>query len=330
MKKVLVIGGGSIGERHTRCFQKTGRAEVILCEPGAEVRQRVATTYGLARSHADLQEALQQPYDAAVICAPSHLHIGIASQLIDQRIPTLIEKPLSVAMDGVAELMQQVQTTGVKVAVGYVHRCNPALTAMREALISGRYGPPVQVFVATGQHFPFYRPAYRQIYYTSHAHGGGAIQDSLTHMMNASEWLVGPVTKLVADADHCVLEGVTVEDTVHVITRHGQIMGSFSLNQHQPVDETSVTIVCQRGMVRTELHNRRWMSSSEPGGSWNIEQTYQYERDDLFIWQANMFLDFLEDKSPPCCPLAEGLQTLRVNHAILESVNTGRWVQVPQ
>ena len=35
---VLVIGGGSIGERHLRCFQTTGRADVSLCEINDEVR----------------------------------------------------------------------------------------------------------------------------------------------------------------------------------------------------------------------------------------------------------------------------------------------------
>ncbi len=41
--------------------------------------------------------------------------------------------------------------------------------------------------------------------------GGGAIQDAITHTMNAAEWLVGPIDSLVADARHCVLEGVDVE-----------------------------------------------------------------------------------------------------------------------
>ncbi|MDA0660174.1 MAG: Gfo/Idh/MocA family oxidoreductase [Planctomycetota bacterium] len=327
-KTILVIGGGSIGERHTRCFQKTGRANLLLCEPNPDVRQRVATTYGLAHAFASLDEALQHPIDMAAICAPSQLHVAMTARLVEQKIAVLVEKPLSVSMEGVDALLAQVESARVPVAVGYVHRCNPALMAMKAAIDSGRFGRPVELFVTSGQHFPFYRPAYREVYYTSRATGGGAIHDSLTHMVNAGEWLVGPITKVVGDADHCVLEGVEVEDTVHVIARHGSVLGSFVLNQHQAVDETAFSVVCERGIVRTELHNRRWMSCTEPGSAWNVEQTYDYARDDLFFNQANRFLDFADGKAPAPCPLVEGRQTLRVNLAILESVESQRWVEL--
>ncbi len=43
--RVLVIGAGSIGQRHVRCFQKTGRAQVSICEINATLRSRVAEEY---------------------------------------------------------------------------------------------------------------------------------------------------------------------------------------------------------------------------------------------------------------------------------------------
>ena len=39
--RVLIVGVGSIGERHLRCFQATGRAEVSFVEINDELRQRV-------------------------------------------------------------------------------------------------------------------------------------------------------------------------------------------------------------------------------------------------------------------------------------------------
>jgi len=40
--RILVIGVGSIGERHVRCLLSTGRARVGICEPNEPLRQRVA------------------------------------------------------------------------------------------------------------------------------------------------------------------------------------------------------------------------------------------------------------------------------------------------
>ena len=43
--RLLVVGLGSIGERHLRCFAATGRACVSLCELNAELRLAIAERY---------------------------------------------------------------------------------------------------------------------------------------------------------------------------------------------------------------------------------------------------------------------------------------------
>jgi predicted dehydrogenase len=328
MKNILVIGGGSIGERHVRCFQKTGRADVVLCETNDELRQRITDSYALQKSFASLADALDGDFDGAVICTPAPLHVPLARQLVDCGIATLIEKPLSISVDGLSDLQAAVNAHQTPVSVAYVMRQHPALVEMKRAVDTEAFGRPVQIVYMGGQHFPFYRPAYREIYYTKHESGGGAIQDALTHVMNAAEWIVGPITRLVADAAHCVLEGVDVEDTVNVITRHAAVLGSFSMNQHQPVNESRLTVVCERGAVRFEGHRHRWLSSSEPDGPWHVEQEFGFERDDLFVRQANTFLDQIAGEAPPACTLDESLQSLKVSLAALESVRTEKWIRI--
>lgn len=333
MKQILVIGGGSIGERHVRCFQRTGRANVALCELSNEVRQRVGRQYELQRCFEKFEDVPLLDFDAAVICTPAHLHIPMAMQLAKAGVGILIEKPLSISLDGVAELESLVAAEQLPVSVAYVTRHHPALQAMKQAIDERRFGKPVQIVANGGQYFPFYRPAYRDTYYTRHETGGGAIQDAITHTMNAAAWLVGPIDRLVADAQHCVLEGVDVEDTVHMLTRHAtvqgrNVLGSFSLNQHQSVNESAVTVICEHGIARMESHHCRWMSGSEPNADWIVESEYKIERDDLFVRQASAFLEQLDGTAEPACALAEGLQTLKVNLAALESVRTGKWIKI--
>jgi len=209
--------------------------------------------------------------------------------------------------------------------VGFVYRAHPTLSAMREALRSGRFGEPVQIVAECGQNLPFHRPAYRDTYYKDRATGGGAVQDALTHIINLGEWLVGPIDRLVADFDDLVIEGVNVEDTVHVITRHGRVMGCFSLNQHQAPNATTITVNCRRGTARFGLHENRWRWMTEPDGPWHEEAFGPLERDTLFTLQADAFLDAVNRLRPPLCTLADAAQTLRVNLAILASVAEGGW-----
>ena len=190
--RILVVGAGSIGERHARCFQRTKRAEVAICEPREEIRRRVSEEYHLAAAYEQLDDAIEYPFAAAVLCVPAHLHIPFAMRFVERGIPLLIEKPLSNSDEGVDALIRASKSRGVPVSVAYVHRANPALQAMKTAIDSGRFGDIVQVTVQSGQHFPFYRPAYREIYYRDRAMGGGAIQDALTHWSTRPSGLLAP------------------------------------------------------------------------------------------------------------------------------------------
>ena len=322
---VLVVGVGSIGERHLRCFQRTGRVRLAICEIHDALRDRIARHYGIAHAYGDFDTALGHPYDAAVIATPAHLHIPMATRLAEAGTHLLIEKPLSTGLDGLDALQRALSGRNLRVAVAYVLRHHPALRAMHEALRRGRLGRPVEVVAVGGQHFPTYRPAYREIYYRDRATGGGAIQDALTHMMNAGQWLVGPVDRVVADAAHQVLEGVDVEDTVHVLARHGEVLASYSLNQHQAPNELAITVACTEGTCRFELHRQRWAWMTAPDTPWQEESFSELERDDLFLAQANAFLDAIEGKAEPACSLEEAIQTLRTNLAVLASVEQGSW-----
>ena len=322
---MVIVGAGSIGERHLRCFLATGRVEVSVCEVNPALRAAMAERYQVKHTFEAYDAALASQPDAVVICTPAHLHIALAAQAVRQGAHVLIEKPLSATLDGVVELQQEVARRRVISAVAYVYRAHPALAAMRVAIQSGRFGQAVQIVVVAGQNFPFYRPAYRETYYRDRKTGGGAVQDALTHFINAAEWLVGPTECLVADVGHLLLEGVTVEDTVHVLTRHGTVMGCFSLNQHQAPPETTITVICQRGTTRFEYHDCRWRWSAKPGGEWHDEPASPLERDTLFIRQAEAFLGAMDGGNQPLCSLAEAVQTLRVNLAILASAEMREW-----
>lgn len=328
-QRVLIVGVGSIGERHVRCFAATGRADVAICEVHESLRNAVAERYHVGDAFASLEVALSgRPVDAVVVATPAHLHVPIALACVRAGCHVLIEKPLSTSMQDVDVLVRELKERGRVGAVAYVYRAHPALAAMRDAIATGRFGEPVQLVASCGQAFPFYRPAFRETYYKDRTTGGGAVQDALTHVMNAAEWLIGSPDRLVADVDRLVLDGVTVEDTVHVLSRHGKRMGCFSLNQHQAPNEVTITVVCEKGTARFEYHANRWRWQSSPDGGWRGDGFPALERDTLFVRQAERFLDAVEGRGEPLCTVAEGARTLEANLAILRSARARAWENV--
>ncbi len=324
-KKVLVVGVGSIGERHIRCFQKTGRAQLSLCELNPELRRRISSEYGVESVYDNLDSALADSPDAAVIATPAQLHIALATQVVEAGVNVLIEKPLCTCTEGVEALIDKIRDKELVGAVAYVLRSHSVFVEAREAIRSGRFGEPVEIVAEIGQHFPTYRPAYREVYFKDRATGGGAVQDALTHGLNMGEWIAGPVDRLVADFDHKILDGVEVEDTVHLLTRQGNVMGSYALNLYQAKNQLSIKVVCTDGQVVIDPLNNRWRWAKKIEEPWHDETLEPLERDDIFIAQANTFLDMLEGKHSGWNSIADGLQTLRCNLAILKSVEDGCW-----
>jgi predicted dehydrogenase len=340
--RILVVGVGSIGERHARCFLQasatlragtspssdSANVALSLCDSRHDLLESMKQRYSVGFACTDFKVALASKPDAVVICTPAHLHIPMAIQAIEAGAHVLIEKPLSTSFDGVDRLLQLVESSRKVAAVAYVYRAHPALQVMRSWIQAGRFGRPLTIIAQSGQHFPLYRPAYREIYYRDRATGGGAVQDAMTHLLNAGEWLVGPVTSLASDLDHQSLEGVTVEDTVHVLSRQGNVMGCYSLNQHQAPNETSITVVCEKGTARFDFHHHRWRWITQPGSDWHEEPAATIDRDTLFIAQAQSFLNSIENETLPLCTLTEAAQSLAVNRTILTAAVTKRWETV--
>ena len=331
MHTILVIGCGSIGERHLRCFQSTGRAQVTACEANPTLLQKIAETYRVA-AVGDWEQALATgKFDAVVICTPAHLHVPMALRALEHRRHLLIEKPLSQSTDRLRELMRARDASERQVAVAYVLQVYPLLLQARAFLQRGELGPVRHVTATSGQYFPGGRPAhtvhYSKTYYRDRKTGGGAIQDALTHTANWIESVIGPTDSVLCDCAHQVLPEVTVEDTVNLSARHGDVLVNYTLNQFQAPNESTLQFNTARGSVKIEFHHRRWGVFKLGDTAWDWHEVPPADRDGPFIAQANAFLDQIEGQPSRLCSLDAGLQTLRFNLAALASAESGARVR---
>jgi len=326
MHSILVIGCGSIGERHLRCFQLTKRANVAACDANPELLQRMAEVYHVA-THRDGVAAMAGAFDAVVICTPAHLHVALATQALHLGRHVLVEKPLSQSYQGVAELIAARDRSGRQASVAYVLHVYPLLCAARDFLRTGELGPVRHVTSTSGQYFPGGRPAhavhYSKTYYRDRRTGGGAIQDALTHTVNWVESVIGPTDSVLCDCGHQALPDVTVEDTVNVSTRHGDILANYTLNQFQAPNESTIQFNTAKGSVKIEFHRRRWGIFRLGDADWTWHEVPPAERDTPFIAQAHRFLDQIEGKPSTLCTLEAAAQTLRFNLAALASADAG-------
>jgi len=315
-----------------RCFLRTGRTTVTICDTNHALLDHLTQLYPVT-AVADWQAAIHDgDMTAAVICTPAQLHIPIAKHLLETGIHTLIEKPLSCSLQNVDALIQSRDRSGRQAAVAYVYHTFPFLRQSSEFLRRGTLGPVKQVTMTSGQHFPSGRTSdavhYAETYYRDRNTGGGAIQDALTHSANWVESIVGPTDSVLCDCAHQVLERVTVEDTVHVSSRHGDVLVNYTLNQFQAPNETTIQFNTARGSVKIEIHRQRWGTFRFGDSDWNWQHAPTEGRDTHFTTQAHAFLDQIEGKSPALCSIEEAAQTLRFNLAALTAASTGNRVHL--
>jgi predicted dehydrogenase len=327
MHSILVIGSGSIGERHLRCFINTGRARATACDTDPALLQTIAKTYQVPVT-TDWEAAVASgQFNAAVICTPAQFHIPMATQILQRGMDVLIEKPLSQSLAGVSELIKLRDVSHRQAAVAYVLHVYPLLAQAREFLQSGELGPVLHATSTSGQYFPGGRPAhavhYSKTYYRDRRTGGGAIQDALTHTANWMESVLGPTDSVLCDCAHQALPEVTVEDTINLSARNGRTLVNYTLNQFQAPNESTLQFNTAKGSVKIELHNRRWGWFRLGDQDWTWHVIPVADRDAPFINQANRFLDLIEGKPAQMCTLEAALHTLRFNLSAIASAESG-------
>ena len=315
---ILIVGGGSIGERHLRSFQQI-RCDVALCDTNDQRRTQIAERYQVQHSFESLEVATRETWTGIVICTPAHMHAEHATRAAKATKALLIEKPLCTRLSDAEQL--QSSLLGITAQVGYVLRHHPAVQYVRGRLAAGDIGALHQIAVTAGQHFPTFRPAYRDIYYAKHETGGGAVQDAATHLFDLIQYLAGPLGWVFCDYAHQELAGVEVEDTVHMLGRAdgGKVLVSLALNQFIAPNETHVQLNGARGSLAIRFHEQCAGLYRLGDADWHWTEPLIKDRDDLFRAQAKSFLAAIRGEGPPVCSLEDGIRALKINLAALRS-----------
>ena len=144
--RVIVFGYGRMGKNHVRNlrlnprFQLVGIVDPLLGTQGVKNIDGVPCFGGIK----DLPIT-----DCAVVATPTSRHYEVARQLLDLRIPLLVEKPLCASSQEAEALCAQAESLGVPLFVGQIERFNPAIRKLQEIVSHGWLGDPI--------HFSFTR-----------------------------------------------------------------------------------------------------------------------------------------------------------------------------
>ena len=178
-KTCLVIGQGSIGQRHARILSDMNH-EVIAVSKHANPALYPYTIYS------DSSQALQEnSVDYAVIASATDRHLADIESLVKFGFSgiVLVEKPLLIRFQDLFP------THFSEIYAAYNLRFHPLLQKLHRQLQGQEV---LSAHIYGGQYLPDWRPDrdYRQCYSASKTRGGGVLRD-LSHELDLINWLFG-------------------------------------------------------------------------------------------------------------------------------------------
>lgn len=186
MKRILVVGGGLIGNRHIDAVLAHPDCELAgLADPDMSLRKDVPCFASMA--DVDL------PVDAVIIATPTHMHADHGIEAAKRGWHMLIEKPVTETLEQARALVAAVKEADVLTLVGHHRRYHGQVTHLRDLLETGALGTPITATMIWAMRKP---DAYFQDNWRS-THGS-PVMINLVHDIDLLRYLFGEVDEILA------------------------------------------------------------------------------------------------------------------------------------
>ena len=301
--KALVIGYGSIGQRHAR----------LLTELGCQVAVVSRRSIDFAPCYSDLTRALAdwQP-EYVVVAGRTSEHHRVIEFLAKHgfRGRVLVEKPL---FDHPTSLPHHSFSL---VAVAYNLRCHPLLTKLKYLLDDSAQLVTANIYA--GSYLPDWRPGtdYRQSYSAKRDQGGGVLRD-LSHELDYAFWLFGPWRRLTASGGRLGPLEIDSDDayTLLMETRRCPLV-SIHMNYFDRVPRREIWVNTDRHTVRVDLIDNTLAIDG-------VQESVNVARDDTYRTEHQAMLAGNVDG---LCTLEEALETLVTIEAAERAAASHTWI----
>ncbi len=319
-----LIGLGAMGRHHARVIREVAGMELVALADAQGDKHGVA---GDLEVLPDVAALIAEGIDAAMVAVPTYLHEEVALALAAAGVHAMVEKPIAATVPEGRRVAAAYARAGLVGCVGYVERCNPALLEMRRRIAAGDLGEVFQI--ATSRQGPF--PA--------RIGDVGVVKDLATHDIDLTSWIArSPYAVVSAQMTH--RSGREHEDMVVASGRlaNGTIVNHL-VNWLSPRKIRETVATGEKGalVADTLSGDLTFVANGDVRTDWDRVAAFRgvsegdsiryaiAKREPLRVEQEN-FRDALWGRPSEAVSMEEGVHTLTVVEALLESAATGRTI----
>jgi predicted dehydrogenase len=353
---IAIVGcGGVTLQNHLPGIAMCRDARVVaLCDMNPVVLEKAGRDTGISIVSTKYEQIVSRDDVAAVIIAtPNISHKPIALAAIAHGKHVLCEKPLAMNYADAREMADAADAAGVRHMTAFTYRFVPAMRYLTHLVSRGDLGTPYHYRSCRLQDWGTRNLGWRQVKALA---GTGELGDMLSHRIDFSLRLVGPMTRLVAQTKILVhdREGAPsdLDDWVAFIAEFKSgatgVLESSKLALGRNESWRSLDYVELNGSEGTcEFTTGKWneLQFGKRGGpgleplavprefwSWPGSPRDPNVGDPLVTFRYDQAFEFIDAirKQRPCSPsFHDGARTQAVIDAAVDSTARQAWVDVP-
>lgn len=312
--KALIIGMGSIGQRHARLLaQKNFKIEVLS-------RSYSGTEYKTYRGIDEIQDF--ESYRFVLIASETAKHSSDLKRLRARGFTghVLIEKPIFYRSD----FAQENNLALEKVFVAYQLRFHPILQEIKNLIQAKKIH---SVSLRVGQHLSSWRTnrPWKESYSALREQGGGVLRD-LSHEIDYAQWLIGDLDRVVGLIKKT---SELVMDTEDIVSFFGvfknETVLNVEMNYLDRLPSRLVHILGEGFHLKGDLISGD-LEFKDDQGSW--KKSFPADRDLVFSKMYDEFLGAGKDQLKDLCTSQDALKVLKVCEAVEASWEGQKWQKI--
>jgi len=321
-----VIGLGVMGRNHARILSRLPGVTLVGIVDPLEI---TGEHYGqLMRSTAEL---LAKGVDYCFVAVPTELHEEVGLLLASSGVHALVEKPLAADVASATSVTKAFESAGLVGAVGHIERYNPALREARRRVEAGELGQIYQIVTRRQGPFP------------ARIADVGVVKDLATHDIDLTSWIAQqPYVSVTARTAHRT--GRAHEDLVIAVGQlaSGLVTG-HTVNWLSPFKERRTVITGERGalVADTLTADLTFNANGSVESQWEDVALFRgvsegdvvrfaIPKPEPLRSEHEAFRDAVLGVDSDIVTMREGLATVAVAEAILESASTGQTIALPE
>jgi myo-inositol 2-dehydrogenase/D-chiro-inositol 1-dehydrogenase len=323
MIRVGFIGAGDICRVHARTLQPiadVSLAGVLDVAPGraeAFAAEFATTAY---REQAALLEAC----DAVYIGTPPMFHRGPVIAAAEAGVHIFCEKPLAVTVEDAEAIAAAVTRAGIFFQTGFNFRFTPCFMRMKELIDAGEIGDIYNFWSNRVQWLAHLAPNWR----TDPRFICGMTIESLSHDFDFMRWQVGDPVSVIGllNTSRPDLKGYDNIMTAMMPLRNGG-MASFLSSWSSHIFDHDFGVIGTRGTAVIHNWALRWKREDMTTEEY-IDYPALPNQPSAHCLETEHFIACLQEGRAPRVNVHDGVATVKISHAVLQSAAEQRMVPI--